>query len=182
MVDSTTTSTTLVAMLPDWHFDGIDAFGRSGDLITGWHSRSMKLLNSWALNSCLGVDLFVEGLGREFRILNIYGPYLERTPFWESIFKFKLLKVDNSILGGRSQFFLRFGGGLGPKGTYWPPLCYVHTYFVYQWSLGHSPQKTQPDLEEYADMGRKGYKAFRSVSGLKKIDECKLSSQTMDQI
>jgi exonuclease III len=56
MVDSTTTSTTLVTLLPGWHFEGIDAFGRSGGLITGWHSRSIKLLNSWALNSCLGVD------------------------------------------------------------------------------------------------------------------------------
>jgi hypothetical protein len=57
----------------------------------------------------------VEGLGREFRILNIYGPYLERTPFWESIFKLKLLKVDNLILGGDLNFSLGLVEVWGPN-------------------------------------------------------------------
>jgi hypothetical protein len=60
------------------------------------------------------VDIFVEGMGKEFRILNIYGPYMERTPFWESIFKLNLLKVDNLILGGDPKLFIGNGGGLGP--------------------------------------------------------------------
>jgi exonuclease III len=90
----------LESLFPSWKFIRIDATGRSGGLAVRWCKKSVKLQNSWALESCLGVDLFLEGLGLELRVLNVYGPYSEHATFWESLFKKDLLKVKNMILGG----------------------------------------------------------------------------------
>jgi hypothetical protein len=110
-----TISATLSSLLLGWLFMGLDAAGRSGGLATGWRTKSIKLLNSWALNSCLGIDIFVEGLGKEFRILNVYGPYLDRTPFWETLLSLKILKVENLILGGDLNFSLGEAEVWGPS-------------------------------------------------------------------
>jgi exonuclease III len=64
MADSSAISATLSSLLLGWHFMGIDVVGRSGGLAMGWRTKSIKLLNSWALNSCLGIDIFMEGLGK----------------------------------------------------------------------------------------------------------------------
>jgi hypothetical protein len=60
----------------------------------------VKLQNSWASESCLGVDIFLEGLGLELRLLNVYGPYSDRITFWDTLFKKNLLKEKPLILGG----------------------------------------------------------------------------------
>jgi hypothetical protein len=52
------------------------------------------------------VDFFAEGLGMEFIIFNVYGPYQDCPMFWDSLFKRSLLKVDNSIIGGDLNFSL----------------------------------------------------------------------------
>jgi exonuclease III len=115
MADSSVISATLSSLLLGWHFMGIDVAGRSGGLATGWHTKSTKLLNSWALNSCLGIDISVEGLGKKFRILNVYSPYLDRTPFWESLLRLKILKVKTLILGGDLNFSMRAAEVWGPS-------------------------------------------------------------------
>jgi exonuclease III len=159
LADSTTVSSTLATLFPGWHFEGIDATGRSGGLATGWRTRSIKLLNSWALNSCLGVDIFVEGLGKGIQILNIYGPYLERTPFWESIFKLKLLKADNLILGGDLNFSLGAAEVWGPSARP-DQLSALFTHLLSaNGLLDIAPRKLNPDLEEYAFRRCKGCKA-----------------------
>jgi exonuclease III len=106
MEDSSAISATLSSLLPRWLFMGLDAAGRSGGLATGWRTKSIKLLNSWGVNSYLGIDIFVEALGKEFRILNVYGPYLDITPFRETLLSLKILKVENLILGGDLNFSL----------------------------------------------------------------------------
>jgi hypothetical protein len=60
------------------------------------------------------IDIFVEGLGKEFKILNVYGPYLDRLPFWETLLKLKLLKAKNLILGGDLNFSLGEAETWGP--------------------------------------------------------------------
>jgi len=71
----------LESLLASWSFVGIDAKGRFGGLVIGWNPQSFRAINTWALNSCVGVDFLVEGLGLEFRVLNVYGPYSDRTYF-----------------------------------------------------------------------------------------------------
>jgi hypothetical protein len=75
----------------------------------GWNSWFVKVLNSWALDSCLGVDFLLEGVGMEFKVLNVYGSYVACTPFWETLLKNNLLKVENLILGGNLNFSLGEG-------------------------------------------------------------------------
>lgn len=65
----------------------------------------------------LGIDIFVEGLGKEFKILNIHGPYLDILPFWETLLKLKLLKAENLILGSDLNF------SLGEAETWGPIAC-----------------------------------------------------------
>jgi hypothetical protein len=96
----------LEMFLHGWKFMGIDANGRLGGLAIGWHSHFVKILNSWALASYISVDILEEGVGLEFRVLNVYGPYIERDTFWDSLLKIDFLMVDNLILGGELNFSL----------------------------------------------------------------------------
>jgi hypothetical protein len=64
-----------------WSFFGLDASGRSGGLVMGWRTRSIKLENSWGFGSRLGMTVRVEDLGMVFTILNVYGPSQERKFF-----------------------------------------------------------------------------------------------------
>jgi hypothetical protein len=45
----------------------------------------------------------------------MYGPYSERIPFWDFVFKIDLLKVDNLILGGDLNFSLGVAEVWGPN-------------------------------------------------------------------
>jgi hypothetical protein len=85
MVEEALVTKMLEALIPSWNFIGSNSFGQSGGLAIGWNTRLVKVTNSWALDSCLGVDLQMEGLGQELRILNVYGLYSDRAPFWASL-------------------------------------------------------------------------------------------------
>jgi hypothetical protein len=98
-----------------WIFLGLDARGRSGGLAIGWCSRSINILNSWDFDSCLGVDVQVEGLGLEVKIINAYGPHLDKIPFWDFMFSKDLLKVENLIIGGDFNFSLGEAESWGPS-------------------------------------------------------------------
>ena len=115
MENSSSISYTLYSLLPAWIFMGLDVAGRSGGLATGWRTKSIKLLNSWGLNSYLGIHIFLEGLAKEFRIHNFYGPYLDKTCFWETLLSLKILKVENLILGGDLNFSLGEAEVWGPS-------------------------------------------------------------------
>ena len=43
--------------LNGWEFGFVDAKGKSGGLILGWHSQSMKLINPCAFELGIGVTL-----------------------------------------------------------------------------------------------------------------------------
>jgi exonuclease III len=87
LADERTTTQALMSLFPGWAFLGLDARGRSGGLVIGWNSRKIKLLNSWASDSCLGLEVLVEGLGMTLKLLNIYGPNTDKTHFWNTLFK-----------------------------------------------------------------------------------------------
>ena len=71
----------LSRILLGWDVLVLDAKGRSSGLATGWKMTTCRLVNSWGVSSCLGVDLFSQGLNLEFRLVNIYGPYQNREVF-----------------------------------------------------------------------------------------------------
>ena len=41
-----------------------------------------------------------------FKVLNIYGPYNERVPFWDSLRASQFLKKENVVIGGDLNFTL----------------------------------------------------------------------------
>jgi exonuclease III len=81
LVDERTATQALLSLFPGWDFLGLDAHGRSGVLLIGCISQKINLLNSWASDSCLGLEVPAEGLGMTLIILNIYGPNTNRTHF-----------------------------------------------------------------------------------------------------
>jgi hypothetical protein len=68
-------------------------------LATGWNSHKVQVLNSWGLDSGLGITFFLPSLKETVHLLNIYGPYLNRKPFWDTLFK-KYVFKELLILGG----------------------------------------------------------------------------------
>jgi endonuclease/exonuclease/phosphatase family metal-dependent hydrolase len=50
------------------------------------------------------MDLLMEGLGLEFRVVNIYEPHEHRPAFWDRLLKRSLLKSDTLIVGGDLNF------------------------------------------------------------------------------
>ena len=83
-----------------WNFETLDARGCSSGLVVGWNDRTVKSLKSWGMESVLGINFLLLELRENFTILNIYGPYLNRIPFWDSLFNNPLLQGDSVILGG----------------------------------------------------------------------------------
>ena len=40
-----------------WQFETLDVRGRSGSLAMGWNTRVVKVLNTWGLDSVLGMTM-----------------------------------------------------------------------------------------------------------------------------
>ena len=78
----------------------LDALRKSSSLIIGWDHRNFKLLNSWSIASRIGVHLECCELNLPQLFLNIYGDYVERESYWNSLFAKSLLTGRNSIIGG----------------------------------------------------------------------------------
>jgi len=109
----------LEGMLPGWVFVCLDVRGRSGGLATGWNTRSVKIENVWGMESVIGCSLSSLDIGETFTLLNIYGPYQNRIPFWENIFSNDCFKGP-VIIGGDLNF------SLGPS-EIWGPQARVDT-------------------------------------------------------
>jgi exonuclease III len=106
LADESTATQALVNLFPGWAFMGMDTNERSGGLVIGWNLRSIKLLSSWASDSCLGLEVLDEVLGLTLNLLNIYGPNTDRIQFWNTLFKKDLLMAENLIIGGDINFSL----------------------------------------------------------------------------
>jgi exonuclease III len=91
--------------LRDWSFGTSDSVGFSGGLLSAWgpnfnHVSLMITLSSISL----GVDECA--LSSSFRIVNIYGPYADKRPFWEGLSNSGILRASNVIIGGDINFTL----------------------------------------------------------------------------
>ena len=71
----------------------------SGDLLTAWNLHKVKCR---AFHTCTGllVQVSIRGMSAPISILNVYGPYRDREPFWEKALHGGLLRILNLILGG----------------------------------------------------------------------------------
>ena len=90
--------TKLESWFGGWCFETLDVRGRSGGLAIGWNIRSVKVLNVWGMDSVLGISIKALEHVDTFDVINIYGPYLNIIPFWDTIFNHSLLrgeKADN---------------------------------------------------------------------------------------
>jgi exonuclease III len=88
----------LELLLPGWKFITVDAMGRSGGLAIGWNSHNIQVINTWALDSGLGISVLAPDLKDVIHILNIYGPYQNKKPFWDSLLSKSFFK-ELLILG-----------------------------------------------------------------------------------
>ena len=66
------------------------------------------------MESVLGLNFLAMELGEAFNIFNIYGPYHDNIPFWDSLLGNSLLKGDSVILGGDLNFTLGQSEVWGP--------------------------------------------------------------------
>ena len=68
--------------LPGWAFETVDAAGRSGGLAIGWLTYQIRCENIWGFLVGLGIESYSRDTDRVFSVVNIYGPYQDRLPFW----------------------------------------------------------------------------------------------------
>ena len=66
----------------------------------------MKVLNVWGMESVLGISIKALDLLDTFDVVNIYGPYLNRILFWDSIINHSMLRGGNLIISGDLNFSL----------------------------------------------------------------------------
>ena len=74
----------------------------------------MKMNNSWGSEAVLGVEAFSEELGISLSVLNIYGPYLNRAYFWDSLLQNPLVNGDSIVMGDDLNFSLGHNEVWGP--------------------------------------------------------------------
>ena len=84
----------------------LDVRGRSGGLAMEWKLCAAKLLNSWGMESILGAELLSVDLGTSISVINVYGPYVNQFPFWDSLLQETLLGGDSVVVGGDLNFTL----------------------------------------------------------------------------
>ena len=104
----------LESWIPGWSFVTLDARGRSGGLAVGWKNCCMKLVNAWGMDAALGAEVYSEYLGTSLTVVNVYGPYLNRTPYWDSLLQNTLVNGDSLVLGGDFNFSLGHNEVWGP--------------------------------------------------------------------
>ena len=81
-----------------WQFETLDVRGHSGGLAIGWNTRVVKVLNIWGMDSVLGMTFKGLDQGEPVDVFNVYGPYLNRIPFWDNLFNNSVLRGDLVII------------------------------------------------------------------------------------
>ena len=105
----------LESLLSSWKFVAVDARGRSGGLASGWKMQSCRCDCSWGISSGVGLNLWIAEIGKTLTIINIYGPYLNRVSFWESLLNLDFFEDTEIILGGDFNLSLGASEIWGPR-------------------------------------------------------------------
>ena len=80
----------------------------------GWNTSCIKVLNVWGMDLVLGITIKALDLEDTFDVIDIYGPYLNRIPFWDTIFNHSLFRGEKLIIGGDLNFSLGQAEVWGP--------------------------------------------------------------------
>jgi len=134
----------LESWLPGWTFITLDVKGRSGGLAIGWKNCKLKLITSWGMDSVLCAEVLSAELGFSIKVINIYGPYNNRVPFWDSLFGNPLLSGDSLVIGGDLNFSLGQSEVWGPHAHMDPLAGFFVQKFVEKGWLDIDPLKLKP--------------------------------------
>ena len=96
----------LESWLPGWVFEKVDAVGKSGGLAIGWLANQIRCENIWGFQSGMGIDVYSRETKRVYTVINIYGPYQDRLPFWDRLFSKTWWNNPDLIVGGGLNFTL----------------------------------------------------------------------------
>jgi len=75
-----------------------NARGRYPRLAMGFKNRFIKVLTNCGFEGTLRDDIFMDKLGMEINLVNIYGPCQERMVFYESLIDHSFMNVKNLIV------------------------------------------------------------------------------------
>ena len=158
--------------MPGWSFITLDVKGRSGGLAVGWRICKLKLVDSWGMDSVLYVEVLSADLGITIKVINIYGPYQNRVPFWDSLFGNPLLCGEYLVLGGDLNFSLGQNEVWGPHAHVDSPAGYFVQNIVEKGWLDIEPVKLKPTWRN----NRSG-----DARMAKRIDRFLMAEQLMDR-
>ena len=90
-------------MKPRWELCAIDALGLSGGILSAWNPR---LVRCKAYLSFAGILLSTsfKALDSVLSNVNCYGPYANRTTFWDTVVAGGIFNYPNLILAGDLNF------------------------------------------------------------------------------
>lgn len=84
----------LSIVLKDWNLCFLYATSLSRGLVM----ESDSFFSS-VLTSCVVMELTTKKFGKDLRLINIYGTYGDRKPYWDSFVDYGILEGDNVIIG-----------------------------------------------------------------------------------
>ena len=96
----------LNSLLHGWKIHVVDATRHSRSLALCFNPRSINLINIWGKENSLGLDVLSESFGMHFTIINVYVPYSNKKPFWDSFMNASVMRSENIILVGDTNFSL----------------------------------------------------------------------------
>lgn len=96
----------LESWLSSWAFEAVDVAGKSGGLAIGWLTKQIRCENIWGIQSGIGASVYSRETDRTFTVLNIYGPYQDRLPFWERLFNKSWWNNPELIVGRDLNFII----------------------------------------------------------------------------
>ena len=93
-------------LFPSWSFFTLDTKGWSRGLVVGWRDGRLKVLNTWGMYQAIGLEVYSTDLYSSIPILNVYGPYIDKVPFWNSLLSKSQLGHSNLLVSGDLNFSL----------------------------------------------------------------------------
>jgi exonuclease III len=91
-----------VPWIKNWSFCSINIKGHLGVLIIGWSS-DCKALSSWSI---ISIKLNIKYINFSFTLVNVYGPYADRIPYWEDLKTAGAFNDPLIVVGGDMNFSL----------------------------------------------------------------------------
>lgn len=92
-------------MFPSWHMAAISADGLSGGLVSLWDPLMVKAKAYKCLAGIL-ISATIRGRPHPINLLNVYAPYRNRLPFWDSLLDSGILDINSLLIAGDLNFTL----------------------------------------------------------------------------